>query len=146
MKKFKFTLATLLKIKEANEKQKKQELAKAQRALELAKEELVALQAEFEQKRQEYNELLKTGADVTDMQAYSQYFVYLRERIELTRVKIRKAEQERDKRQRALIEAMTEVKALNKLKEAQYEAYQLEMKMEQEKEIGDFVSFQVISK
>lgn len=146
MKKFKFTLATLLKIKEANEKQKQQEFAEAQRLLRAAQDELAALESEFAQTREQYNESLKIGLDVIDMQFFSQYFVYLRERIQLAHVKIRQAEAERDRRQRALVEAMTEVKALVKLKEAQLTAYQQELKQEQEKEIGDFVSFQVISK
>ncbi len=145
MRKFKFTLATLLKIKEAQEKQKKLELAEAERLLRLAQEELEALYTAFETKRAEYNEKLKTGADVNDLQAYSRYFTYLRERTELQKVKVKQAEAEKLKRQAALIEAMTEVKALNKLKEAQYEEYLQELKIEQEKEIGDFVSFNVIS-
>ncbi len=145
MKKFKFTLATLLKIKEAQEKQKKLELAEAERLLRAAIDELEALYAAFETKRAEYSEKLKTGADVNDLQSFSRYFTYLRERTELQKVKVKQAEAERLKRQEALIEAMTEVKALNKLKEAQYEAYLQELKVEQEKEIGDFVSFNVIS-
>ncbi len=145
MRKFKFTLATLLKIKEAQEKQKKLELAEAERLLRLAREELEALYAAFETKRREYNEKLQTGADVNDLQAFSRYFTYLRERTELQKVKVKQAEAERLKRQQALVEAMTEVKALNKLKEAQYEEYLQELKAEQEKEIGDFVSFNVIS-
>ena len=145
MRKFKFTLATLLKIKEAQEKQKKLELAEAERLLRVAREELAALYAEFEAKRAEYNEKLKTGADVNDLQAFSMYFTYLRERTELQKVKVKQAEAERLKRQEALVEAMKGVKALNKLKETQYEAYLQELKVEQEKEIGDFVSFNVIS-
>ncbi len=146
MKKFKFTLATLLKIKEAQEKQRKQEFAEAERLLRAAQDELAALCAEFENKRAEYNEKLKTGVDVNDMQAYSLYFTYLRERTDLQKLKVRQAEEERLRRQKALIEAMTEVKALNKLKETQYEAYLQELKVEQEKEIGDFVSFNVIAR
>ena len=145
MRRFKFTLATLLKIKEALEKQRKQELAEAERLLRIAREELEALYTEFETRRAVYNKKLKTGADVNDLQAFSRYFVYLSERTELQKVKVQQAEAERLKRQEALVEAMTEGKALNKLKEAQYEEYLQELKLEQEKEIGDFVSSNVIS-
>ncbi len=145
MRRFKFTLATLLKIKEALEKQRKQEFAEAERLLRIAQDELAALYAEFESKRAEYNEKLQSGMDVNGLVGFSQYFTYLRERTDLQKIKVRQAEAERLKRQEALIEAMTEVKALNKLKESQYEAYLQELKAEQEKEIGDFVSFNVIS-
>ena len=146
MKKFKFTLATLLKVKEALEKQKKQELAEAEQALALARRELEALEGDFERRRQEHNAILQEGADAVELQSFARYFEYLRERIRLQRVKIRQAEAERQRRREALVEAMTEVKALDKLKEAQYEAYKLELKAEQEREIGDFVSFQTVSK
>lgn len=146
MKKFKFSLQVLLNIKEAKEKQQKTELAEAERLLRLARDELTALVEEFRAVRDGFNEKLQKGSDVNELTTFTAYFTYLRERIQLQQLKVRQAEAEKRKRQQALIITMTEVKALVKLKETQYENYLLELKVEQEKEIGDFVSFKVVTK
>lgn len=142
MKRFRFSLQTLLNVKESLKKQRQAELAAAKTYAEQCRSALEQSKRHLRERMREMAE--KTaGMDVEEMKVYAKHFVFVRDRIEQQKEVLSEAMEEVRRRQQAVIEMMQEVKILEKLREKQYLAYLEEVKVEQEKEIGDFVSFMV---
>jgi len=146
MKKFVFSLQALFDYKQTVEKMQKAELKKAQDALrELLKEELRLLRA-YADNEQSLERALRSNADVgTALSEHDAYFRFLRDALKELRAKIVIAEEEVFKCQERLIVTMKEIKTYNKLRDEQYLRYRKEIQAEEDKEIGDLVSFNVIS-
>ena len=73
------------------------------------------------------------------------YFRYLRDAREVLAAKIVKAEEHKEKCQALLITTMRELKTYENLRAEQYAAYLKEVQAEEEKNMGDLVSFNLIS-
>ena len=146
MKKFTFTLQSLLNYKQTLEKTQKVELRKAQQALrELLDEEQRLLQAYSDNERS-LEHALRTGKNIgAALTEHDAYFRYLRDALLELRERIVKAEQVRDKCMEILVKTMKEIKTYNKLEEEQYREYLKEVSAEENKEIDDLISFKIIS-
>ena len=146
MKKFKFTLQPLFNYKQTVERLQKAELRKAQQALrELLDEEQRLLQAYADNERsleRALRENIDVGQALTEHDAY---FRFLRDALTEIRERIVKAEELVVKCQEALIITMKELKTYKKLRDEQYAKYQKELQAEEEKEMGDFVSFNTVT-
>ena len=146
MKKFKFTLQPLYKYKQTVEKIQKAELRKAQQALrELRAEEQRLLQAYAKNERSLENALKENRDIASALSEHDTYFRYLRDALEEVREKIVKAEEVVAKCQQQLIVTMKELKTYDKLREEQYQRYLKDIQAEEEKEMGDLVSFNTIT-
>lgn len=143
MKRFKFTLAGLLKLRISMEKQQKAALAQADARIMAFRDELSALIGDFSAHRERY---LSGGLTVAECRRYGDYFSALRERIEQQNRKIQVAEQERERIRAQVAETMRSRKALEKLRETQHEAWLQEGAREEEKSLADFISFRVSEK
>jgi len=145
MKKFKFTLQPLYNYKLTVEKMQKAELQKARQALrELLDEEQRLLEAYAGNERsleRALNENTDVAAALTE---HDVFFKFLRYAIKEIRVRLAKAEEVVAKCQERLIKTMKELKTYTKLREEQYQSYLKEVQTEEEKEIGDLVSFNTI--
>jgi len=146
MKKFKFTLQALVNYKQTVEKMQKAELNRAQQALrELQNEELRLLQAYADNERS-LDDALRSGENVAQaLIEHDAFFRFLRDALKEIREKIIKAEAVVEKCQERLITTMKELKTYAKLREEQYHQYLKEAQSEEEKEIGDLVSFNTIT-
>jgi len=146
MKKFIFTLQALFNYKQTVEKMQKAELKRAQEALrELLREEQRLLRA-YDDNERSLERALRNNDDVgTALSEHDAYFRFLRDAIKEIRERIAKAEEEVLKCQERLIITMKEIKTYNKLRDEQYQRYRKEIQSEEDKEMGDLVSFNVIS-
>ena len=146
MKKFKFTLQPLFNYKLTIEKLQKAELRKAQLALrELLDEERRLEQAYADNERSLERALLENIDVANALTEHDAYFRYLRDALKEIRERILIAEELVRKCQELLIITMKEIKTYKKLRDEQFKAYLKEVQAEEDKEMGDIVSFNVIS-
>ena len=146
MKKFIFSLQSVFEYKQTVEKQRRRELKKAQDALRILRQEEQRLEDSFLENSKALGELLEKGAGIKEaLPKYDAYFRYLRDAKEELQVKIDEAEAVKTKCMAELITTMKEIEVYSDLREEQLNRYLAEVRAEEEKEMGDIVSFQVIS-
>ncbi len=143
MKKFVFQLQSLYDVKQTLETQQKNQLQQIEAKLAKLREEMELLQDSFAKSREEYRAETEKGIQADRLSRYGEYFDLLNRSITAQRERIAQAEVQRKKCVEALVEIMKEIKALEKLKEKQYEEYLKEVKNEEEKAIGDMISYKV---
>ena len=146
MKRFKFTLQPVFNYKQTVEKLQKAELKKAQQALrELLDEEQRLLRA-YARNERSLEKALRENTDVaTALTEHDAYFRYLRDALKELRERIIQAEEVVVECQNRLIGTMKEIKTYKKLRDEQFQAYLKEMLAEEDKEMGDIVSFNTVS-
>ena len=146
MKKFKFTLQSLYDYKLTVEKMQKSELRKAQQALkELLDEEQRLLRAYVENERS-LEKALRENIDIVGaLIEHDAYFRFLRDALIEVRERIVKAEEVVRECQARLIITMKELKTYLKLRDEQYQEYLKEVQIEEDKNMGDLISFNKIS-
>lgn len=136
MKKFKFTLQTLLNIEVALEKEKKNELAMIN--AEIAR--LNDKKDEFSQSITEAMQYSFRTMEIGDLMNTENYTRYLKKCIVDTELEIAVKQDERSVAQAELIECMRKRKTYERLREKQLEIYKKEIEAENAKNIDDFVS------
>ena len=145
MKRFKFTLQPLFNYKITVEKLQKADLRRAQQALrELLDEEQRLLNAYAENERSLEKALRENINVVAALSEHDAYFRFLRDALKELRERIVIAEELVRKCQELLIVTMKEIKTYNKLRAEQYQEYLKEVQIEEDKNIGDLVSFNTI--
>ena len=140
MKKFRFTMQTLLNVKLTLEKQHKAEIAECAariRRFEAEQQENFDL---LSRQRGRYKLQLAEGMPAAEVKIWRGSFLAMRECIERQAAKIETAEDERRRIERKLIEIMKERKMLEKLREKQLEEYGAEQRAEDAAIIDDFMS------
>ena len=145
MKKFVFSLQALLNYKETVERTQKAELKRAQQILRELQEEEMRLLTAYSDNEISLERALRERTDiVTALAEHDAYFRYLRNALIEVREKIIRAERVVSECQTRLITTMRELKTYNKLRNEQYLEYLKEVQMEEEKEIGDLVSYNTV--
>ena len=146
MKKFVFSLQALFNYKLTVEKSQKAELRKAQQALrELQDEEHRLLVAYADNERSLEKSLRENMNVAMALVEHDAYFRFLRDAIKEVRERIARAERVVNECIARLVVTMKEIKTYNKLRAEQYQEYMKEVQTEEEKDIGDLLSFSVIS-
>ena len=146
MKKFKFTLQPVFNYKLTIEKLQKAELKKAQQALqELLSEEQRLLRAYAANEKSLERALRRNENLAAELPEHDAYFRFLRDALKEVRERIVEAEEVVAKCQERLIKTMKEIKTYKKLRDEQYQDYLKEVQAEEDKEMGDLVSFNTIS-
>lgn len=141
MKKFVFTLAALYNYKQVQEKQKQIECAEAREKLsELVNRETVLKQS-LETATEGYRDSAKKETTVHALMAYSRYTKDLMDQIDQVAGEIVKAQKVLDEKQAELVGILREIKTLENLRQEQYRQYLKESEKEEERIIGDLVSF-----
>lgn len=138
MKKFSFRLATLMKLREADRDERRGELAKAYRAIEVIDGRL----AEIEQELQSARSVGRTGADIGDIAVdtlldYERYELTLmaeKKNVESQRTQVA---EEAERRRAALVEADREVQVLDKLREKQLARHRAEQQRAELRQLDD---------
>ncbi len=136
MKKFKFTLQTLLNIEVALEKEKKNELA-------MINAEIARLNDQKDEFSQSITEAMQYSfrtMEIGDLMNTENYTRYLKKCIVDTELEIAVKQDERSVAQAELIECMRKRKTYERLREKQLEIYKKEIEAENAKNIDDFVS------
>ena len=146
MKKFSFTLQPLVKYKETIERMQKEELRRAQQILRDLQTEENRLLLAYSANEHSLEEALRKNENVGQaLSEHDAYFRYLREAIKVIRDKISKAELVVQSCQDRLIATMKELKTYDKLKQEQFAEYLKEVQMEEDKDMGDLISFKTIA-
>ena len=143
MKKFVFSLQSLLNVKLALEKQTKAELSAAQERLNGFVRELNAMLARHARQRIEYLQKLQEGMPSQDLQGYGIGFATARDNQKRQEEKIAVAEAEKKRIQKKLVDVMSERKMLEQLKEKKLEEYKTEIKREEAVVVQDFLSSKI---
>ncbi|MCL2496138.1 MAG: hypothetical protein FWF04_01825 [Clostridiales bacterium] len=146
MKKFVFTLAAVAKYKKTVEKKQKAELSRVVYLLNtLYTEEKELLAAIADTAASLMRALAKNRDVLTEIKRHDIYQTFLRENLQETREKIRRAEAEKKRIQALLIITMKEQKTLDRLREEQYQAYLEEVRQEENTLIQDLISYKSVA-
>ena len=140
MKKFKFSLETVLNYKEQNENNLRTEHAAALQRVAQQEQKIQEIRDKEKQTQDALNEQRSSGFNVLQVQTFERYLNYLKGELkkELQTLDILKKKEE--ERRAALIAARTETKSISKLKEKRRSEYKkLESKLE-EQDIEEFIS------
>ncbi len=146
MKKFAFTLQTVLSVKESLEQQQKDAIKAIEATLNLQQTQLQELHKSVAEAKQTLREKLRQGSTATVMASYNNYFKLLDNNIKAKEREIENTENEKKRAQRLLTQVMRERKSLDILKEKQLKEYKIEQTRESEREIGEFLSAKVTAK
>lgn len=141
MKKFAFTLQAVYDIALDMERQRKLEMQRIEIRLQAVVRELIETKAALTNTKRECQQKLSHGIDAPNLIQYDQYCDSLRATISVLQQNKVNIEREKEKCLQAQIENRREIKTLEKLKDKQYEEYLLELRREEEKEIGDLVAY-----
>ena len=140
MKKFKFSLETVLNYKEQNENNLRAEHAAALQRVAQQEQKIQEIRDKEKQTQDALNEQRSSGFNVLQVQTFERYLNYLKGELkkELQTLDVLKKKEE--ERRAALIAARTETKSISKLKEKRLSEYKkLESKLE-EQDIEEFIS------
>ena len=145
MKKFVFTLEPVYKARTALEKQKKTEYGKLQEKINALSTEKQNLEKKFEEHAEKYRCDITESLSTTEAANYIGYFTHVTEKTAELAERIRSTQEQKDEVLKELVELMKEIKTLDKLRESQYEQYRENAAKEDEKTVGDLVSYQSIT-
>jgi flagellar FliJ protein len=123
MKRFKFKLDTVLKVKLRIEAERKQQLQQTELARNAALRQLEIRHAELTDAIRQYEADSRSKFDRILAYYYNQYTVWLGQKIKEARAHLDYCESEVAKARRRLLEAARERKILDKLKEKAYRQY-----------------------
>lgn len=139
MKKFKYRLQALLKVKEHIERERQREHASAVQKVHQQSNELDRLDRSRDSNLSQQRDQMKENLLVAEMLVYSRYLARLkRERLAGTEL-LKALEEEREKKRTDLVEAAKERRVLEKLKERQLAKHNAEIEQVLTKE-GDEIA------
>jgi len=143
MKKFMFSLDSLLEIKKTLKEKAQAEYADAHAVLEKAECEKVRLDKIFEDESEKFEAKVKKGITVGDIQANMIYFDQLQVMIRNALKDVNRAQEDANRKQMILIELFKEIKVLEKLRQKQYLTYLLEEGKKETNASEDILSFNI---
>ena len=139
MKKFKYRLQALLKVKEHIERERQKDHASALQKVHQQSNELDRLDRSRNSNLSQQRDQMKENLSVAEMLVYSRYLARLkRERLAGTEL-LKALEEEREKKRTDLVEAAKERRVLEKLKERQLAKHNAEIEQVLTKE-GDEIA------
>ncbi|MGI6175467.1 MAG: flagellar export protein FliJ [Christensenellales bacterium] len=146
MKKFVFTLQSLYGVTLSTEKQQKLQLKKTEARLVWLEEGLEKMKSEYLEYKVRCAKEMEEGISADELSQYNIYFDCLFNLMVEQKDHILRTEAERDRCRAALVKTRRKVQTLEKVKESQYEAYLQEIKIEQEKDMGDLVAYRAAAR
>lgn len=142
MKKFRYSMQSLLVIKQKLEDQAKAAFSVAQQRLNEEEQRLVMMEKKREAYLEEKREVMAGKLDVPKLNRLQSAVDNMDEQIVHQKQAIRKAELALKAAQERLVESMMERKTQERLRENAFETYRQEMNAEEQKEIDERTSFQ----
>lgn len=141
MKKFIFSLEVVQNTKLIYEKEIRKELSDIEARLMEQLLILECLEMEISELCRIWQTQMLAGLSALSLQQFNNNFSNLREQQKALQFQIKRINQEKIESQERLIILMTDLKALEKLKEQQHEIYKKDTAKEMESEIDEFVSY-----
>ncbi len=142
MKKFRYSMQSLLLIKQKLEDQAKAAFSVAQQRLNEEEQRLVMMEKKREAYLEEKRGVMAGKLDVPKLNRLQSAVENMDEQIVYQKQAIRKAELALKAAQERLVESMMERKTQERLRENAFELYRQEMNAEEQKEIDERTSFQ----
>lgn len=142
MKKFRYSMQSLLVIKQKLEDQAKAAYGAAKLRLNEEEERLLALQKQREDYVEEKRQVMASRLDVPKLNHLQLAVEAMEDRIVRQKQNVKKAEAALHLAEERLVESMTERKTQERLRENAFEVYRQEMNAEEQKEIDEHTSFQ----
>lgn len=139
MKKFKFSLESVLNLKIAEEKQAKGELAAALSRLNALEQHKAELEANLHNAQENFKEEAKNGLTPDDFRINYEYFDAQRRLIRGVQMDIGKAKELLAQKQAKVVEANREKKTLEMLREEKYKEHMREENAKEAKELEDIL-------
>jgi flagellar FliJ protein len=138
MPRFQFRLQTVLKLREADRRQRRLELAQAYHAERLLEEQIDRLAAEEDEMRRRCQVAAGPGrVDVNQLLDVHRYVLVLKARSQLLLDQRARLQKEIERRRLALVEADREVRVLEKLRERQLEQHRETESRQQVRQIDE---------
>lgn len=139
MKKFRFQLETLLKVTRMKKEAAEVAFAEAVRRLDEARACQRRLLEEMALGQRDYEELSKEGTRIKigRLMSFNQFFGWKRQQIEDQQQVILQASAERQKRLKVLMEHMSALKSIEKLREKRLAEYKTEILQEEQKMLDE---------
>ncbi len=141
MKKFRYSMQSLLVIKQKLEDQAKAAYGAAKLRLNEEEERLLALQEQREAYVEEKRQVMASRLDVPKLNRLQMAVEAMDDRIARQKQNVKKAEAAMRAAEERLVESMTERKTQERLRENAFEVYRQEMNAEEQKEIDERTSF-----
>ena len=141
MKKFRYSMQSLLVIKQKLEDQAKTAYGAAKLRLNEEEERLLAMQRKREEYIEEKRQVMATRLDVPKLNRLQMAVEAMDDQIARQKQNVKKAEMAVRAAEERLVESMTERKTQERLRENAFEEYRQEMNAEEQKEIDERTSF-----
>ncbi|MBR4953586.1 MAG: flagellar export protein FliJ [Oscillospiraceae bacterium] len=139
MRRFKFSLESVLNLKIAEEKQAKGEVAAAQNRVNALEQHKAQLEANLQRAQDSFKEEAKHGLTPDDFRINYEYFDAQRRLIRGAQMDIGKAKEALAQKQARLVEINREKKTLEKLREEKYAEHMREENAREAKELEDIL-------
>lgn len=140
MKKFFFSLDTVLNYKEQVLDSVKAEHMKILVKMRNCEAEIEALEESYKNIVREFDEKKYKGMEIHEIYVYDNFLRSIRQQLAQKQAELSQIKREEEKRRARVVEAKKESSSLIKLKEKQYEFYNKQVQKENEQLIEDFVS------
>ena len=137
MKKFKFQLATLLKVSEHKKDQAQIIFAEADTKLLVEEEKMEQVLAAYEQCLQDYYEVTKKSIGIDELKTYAVYFEKLQNDIKNQQEQVRIAVEDKNCCLNKLEEEISKLKTIEQLKEKKIEEYKTDLLQTEQKELDE---------
>lgn len=141
MKKFRYSMQSLLVIKQKLEDQAKAAYGAAKLRLNEEEERLLAMQRKREEYVEEKRQVMAARLDVPKLNRLQMAVEAMDDQIARQKQNVKKAEMAVRAAEERLVESMTERKTQERLRENAFEVYRQEMNAEEQKEIDERTSF-----
>ena len=139
MKKFKFSLESVLNLKYAEEKQAKGEVAAAMNRVTALEKHKAELEDNLQRAQENFKEEAKHGLSPDDFRINYDYFDAQRRLIRGVQMDIGKAKELLSQKQTKLVEINRERKTLEKLRETHYQEHLREENAKEARELEDIL-------
>jgi flagellar FliJ protein len=140
MKKFAFSLQTVLDFKNQYLNEAKNEYSAAMADVNHQQEIIMNLNRLYDKTNVEYNEKKLIGIGIYEMTKYDTYLKKINSDIEKEMIRLKELEEILEVKFNAMVKAKQEVTSLDKLREKRYDAYNYAVQKSEELLIEEFVS------
>ena len=141
MARFRYSLQSILNIKEKLETQKKQEFAAAQIALSEQQEKTLALRSRLSDCEDRARVLLSGTLDFMEIQENKALQLSLENRLKMQLVEEKKAEQNLERAKEEMVSARTERKTYETLREQAFREFMMEENKAESRVVDELVSY-----
>jgi len=146
MKKFIFKLQTVFELRENNEESKKLEYSKALNEYTNQDNKLSELNCIFKNTLNGSKNEMQKGIKPEAINIYNKYLLYVKKNIENQQIEVDKLRKLTDIKKNEMLKAITDRKAIEKLKDNEYKKFIKEQNAEEQRVIEEIVSYKYVSK